>query len=404
VIRTWVYDRSIDEHGKYHDSFFGVLPEFIQKNRNLVIIAGIIGDFPNVAWKARSVNEFIIIPQEYFLSFFDPVRAIIDARKNTIRIEEDVFFLGNDILAILQAELERDFTFFVPHQYLYSFWIRRMQKMFPIETFVTTYENNPWEKVCFLSLRQNQDQIKIYGYQHAVLALSSLNMVVSSVEKTIIPLPDKIITIGEITKRFLEERGKIPPEIVKIGCGLRFIQSIPSENKFCTKNYCLLVAPEGGLSESVNLVTFVFNALKNVKNLKVIIRSHPELPFDQYSKYLHFDISRHPQFSLSTVPDIQEDLAACDILIYRGSSVAIDGLKTGMGLIHVKLQDILPVDPLFDCQWLKWTVGDEPGLRRAVEEIYAMNDETYQKSLHEAREYLKKYFYEVTDERLQVFI
>lgn len=403
ILRTWLYDRSIDDQQRYHDSFFGILPDYLRKNKNLVIIAGIIGNYLDIAKKAKNVKDHLIIPQEYFLDYGDPLWAVLSVRKNMITLDEKIEFMGNDVTDIIQNELRRDFYNFVPGQYLYSFWARRMQNTFSVDTFTTTYENNPWEKVIFLTLRQYNGNIKIYGYQHAVLAFSSLNMFLSRYEKNIIPLPDKVITIGKITRDLLEKTGNYPPEIIREGCGLRFVQTLSPEHSRRRLQRTVLVAPEGGLSESVNLVNFVFSALKDSQNLKVIIRSHPELPFEKYRKYLNSDIMMRPHFSLSEHISIRDDLDISDILIYRGSSVAIEALKTGLAIIYVKLQDIVSVDPIFDNHSLKWIIKDENELKNAIEEIFTMNKGEYEKKLHEAHDYLKKYFYEVNDERLKEF-
>lgn len=405
IVRTWAYDRSIDGQQQYHDAFFGVLPEFIQKQKNLVIIAGIIGSYPKIAYRLRGVNNFTIIPQEYFLHFSDPVRALRAVRKNGVTVSGEVSYLGSDVSDILQEALYQDNTRHVPLQYLYSCWAKRMQKVFHPEIFTTTYENNPWEKVCFITLKENDPRIKIIGYQHAVLSQSSLNMMINPLEINSLPIPDLVITIGNVTKDFLETRGSYPPERLKTGCGLRFVQSQKTISPRERDNPLrILVALEGGLSESVNLVSFIFHALKEQSGVKIIIRSHPELPFDMFSGYLDVDISRYPHFVCSHNTRLQDDLDECDILIYRGSSVAVDALNRGVSLIHIRQRDILSVDPLFGNSWLKWVAEDEAGLKNAIAEIDEMTAEEYMNAVCEARNYLKQYFYEVTEERMQVFL
>ena len=111
-----------------------------------------------------------------------------------------------------------------------------------------------------------------------------------------------------------------------------------------------------GVYECYKLVNFVFNALSNAKDFRVIIRTHPARPFDRIRKDLCFDIDLHKNFSVSNQKSLKEDLEDVDILIYWGSTVSLEALMMGIPVIHVSLDDIVKVDPLFDCSHLKWTV------------------------------------------------
>jgi len=191
---------------------------------------------------------------------------------------------------------------------------------------------------------------------------------------------------------------------IREGCGLRFGHVFNTGKIQHNKKYKILVTPEGVLSESVNLVNFVHAALKNNKKIKIIVRPHPALPFSAFRHRLNFEIASFPNLSVSNNESVKKDLEESDIVIYRGSSLSIEALMMGIPVIHVSLNDILSVDPLFECSSLKWVVSEERELVDAVEAVYQMRADEYQKKWIEAKKYITNYIYEITDERLSEFI
>ena len=135
------------------------------------------------------------------------------------------------MVGICQAEISKDYRCTAVGEYLHSYYIKRVLKFFDIDTFTTTYENNPWEKVCLLTLKKYSPHTHIIGYQHAALSRASINMFMSDDEKEKIPLPDRIITIGDATKSILEKLGNHNPNKMRVGCGLRFSHIFNTEQK-----------------------------------------------------------------------------------------------------------------------------------------------------------------------------
>ena len=91
-----------------------------------------------------------------------------------------------------------------------------------IRTFLFTYRNNPWERMCMLACRQHSPSTKILGYQHSVVPEAALNMFVHPLEKNIVPLPDRILTTGEISKSIIEHYGDYSLVPVVSACALRY--------------------------------------------------------------------------------------------------------------------------------------------------------------------------------------
>lgn len=406
VLRSWFYPGSMDDNHKYTDSFFGHLPHYLSgQGIRLMIVAGVQGDYEVIAKKIAGERDFFIVTQEYFLRYSDPLKAVFACLLHRVKIKDRIYFEELDVTYIVKDEIRNMNRYSLMIEYLYSYFVRRLLSYVRVATFVTTYENNPWEKVCFWSLRKYSPDTKIIGYQHAVLSQAHVNMLLSKEEKDVVPMPDKVITIGKVTRDILVNRGNYDSDRVKEGCGLRFAHIFKLKEKERLRNFTILVAPEGVLHESVNMFDFVYRSLANCKQYKIRLRPHPALPFPSISEHLSFDIKSTPNVHVSQNARSEKDLEEIDIVVYRGSSLCLEALKMGIPVIYISLKtDILSVDPLFECSNLKWSVRDEQELRSAVEAVYSMSGEEYKSELLKARNYLDSYVHEITEERLKEFI
>ena len=403
VIRTWIYPSSIGSDNKYSDSFFGRLPGFLISNKKkLLIIAGIINDYKNTVNRLSNCQEYAIFPQEYFLKYSDVVKSCFDCYRGRIKLKKRVDFYGLDVSHIVQGEIDKDYRQTIRTEILQRYVINNALKDFKIETFITTYENNPWEKVCFLALREYSPSTKIIGYQHAVVSKASANMVCSKDEISIIPMPDKIITVGEITKRIMEKDGHYPEEKIYPSCALRHEYIYKANIKGFSRNKNILVVLEG-VYNCYKLANFVFTALSDIEDYYVVIRTHPERPFEKIKNDLNFDINLNNNFSIST-SNLKDDLLLADIVIYWGSTVGLEALMMGIPVIHVDLNDMISVDPLYECDHLKWTVKNIAKFPKVLNEIDRMSDGDYTDQYKKAKAYIERYLQRVTDSRLQEFI
>ena len=404
VIRSWFYDKSINENNEYHDSFFGALPEYLtKKGEKFVVIAGILGNYRSIVKKISKNKDYLIIPQECFLNYLDPLKSIFNIHRNKIRIDENIKFMELDVTDMVKAEISKDYKYTSSADYLHSYYIKRMLNLFEIGTFVTTYENNPWEKVSFLTLKRYSPSTRIIGYQHSVLSRASVNMFMSKSEKKVVPIPDVVVTVGKVTKRILETYGNYDPDRVREGCALRFEYLFKKKPEIKRKkNNNILLTPEGVFEESVNISNFVYDALKDEEE-NITIRAHPVLPFRKFQHRLNFDVESNPKITVSGNTSVEDDLKKADVVVYRGSTLAIEALMMGIPVIYIDLGDILSVDPLFECKALKWVVRTEKELVDAIETINSMTDDEHMDKWTEAKKYLNDYFSEINDERLNTF-
>ena len=116
---------------------------------------------------------------------------------------------------------------------------RRLNSNRFLEKIIYPFENKPMEK--FLSLGLS-NKIKKIGYQHTSITPSHLSFQFSKTEINKTPLPDKIVTVGKITKNWLIKRCNFPPKKIIQGVALRTFQNKPLVRDFLHPimlNYCL---------------------------------------------------------------------------------------------------------------------------------------------------------------------
>jgi len=403
VIKTFIYNSTFDEKSNYSDAFFGVLPEYLRDREELLILADVLGDYRRNISSIKKNKTFTIVPLEYILSYWDPIKAVLKTLINRVVVRGDVRFFDFNISGLINSEIATDYKRGSPFaQYLHLICTERLLKIIKIKTFVLTYENNPWEKMCIAALRRESPHTKIIGYQHTVVPQASANMFISEHEEGILPLPDKILTVGSIPKGIMERYGLYRNSRIEESCALRFDYLFNTPTRPRSKSGDILVVLEG-IPRVYRLVNYVLKELLDRKDLKIKIRTHPVLPFRAFGKDVDYDINALNNVSLSNGRSVRSDVDEASIVVYWGSTVALEALMMGKPVIHFDMQNILSYDPLFENHHLKWTVTEDDSLIHTIDKIYGMDDATFCLQQAQAREYLDKYFYKVTEEGLQKF-
>lgn len=405
VIRTWFYPGTLENKG-YIDSFFGVLPSYlIRKGEKLIVIAGVMGEYRPIVKKISGQKDYLIFPLELFLNYLDPVWALAEMLLHRVKIEGEIDFNGIDVSDTIRRELDKEFAGVSPvFNYLNFYCIKRLLSRVKIHNFITIYENNAWERMCILALRKYSPGTFIICYQHPPLSEASVNMMISNHEKDIMPMPDRINTIGKINKKWLEQYGNYNPDLIHESCALRLEEIYstgPAPRGFSHKILIIL----GGINNrAIDMINFVHKGMKDLNKYRIEIRPHPALPFQVLSDKLDFNMSKSSLFSISTNQSVIKDLQEADIVLYDASTISLQALNIGIPVIHIVLRDILSFDPLFQCNFLKWTVAKEEELLPTIERIYQLSDEEFQRQQREAQTYIKDYIYPCTEEKLSEFI
>ncbi|BCB96310.1 hypothetical protein JZK55_12320 [Dissulfurispira thermophila] len=208
--------------------------------------------------------------------------------------------------------------------------------------------------------------------------------------------------MGRRTKEIMEKYGNYSPEMLKIGCALR--QEYLNDFKLLKrKRFNKIIVPLTMVSnESVLVLKFLYESGLGQTETKVIIRCHPAAPFKSFKNHINFQLPDN--FIISNEKSVYEELSTTDIVLYTWTTVAVEALRLGLPIIYLDVLNPMYVDPLFECNALKNSVKKPKELLSAINDFYNMDDKSFYMEQQVAQEYLKEYFYPVTEENLTPFL
>ena len=200
---------------------------------------------------------------------------------------------------------------------------------------IHTLEGHGWERIVAATAHALPNPSHVIGYQHAVLFPGDKSLYYDHGGGTV---PDHIFTSGDITRDILSRDIKFfKKQITTLGSIKR--DSSLTNVCFQTHGTCLF-APEGTLDEVRIMTQLATSAARQTSALQFVMRLHPVIrPSDVDS--IIAECSPTPiNFTLSTA-SIDEDLKAASWICYRGSTVAFQGILSGLRPIYMNPDDSL---------------------------------------------------------------
>ncbi len=404
VIKTFIYDHSFDSQGNCKDSFFGKLPDFARQSKDVLLFANVIGIYGDCLDKIKACQNQLIVPYEMFLSLSDILQASFEALFSSINIEKDMLFLGFNVHDVLNRLIWQSFKGVQFHQFLHYWATRKLMKQVDASTFLFSFENYPWERMCVLAVRESEKNVKLIGYQHTVVPQAFLNMFIGSDEAQLMPLPDKVLTAGNVTKEIMERYSDYGPVKINTACALRYEYLFNADNKLKRKKISnVFIALEITL-ESYDMVCCIIKELSKDNKYKVKIRAHPALPWRCFVEKFGCKVDQYENFEISKTVSMKEDLDWADVVVYSGTTVGIEALMSGKPVIHFDRGLILSYDPLFESSYLKWTFSEGNSLRQIFKQIDGLSADEFKNQHDKAKKYIEQYFYPISDKKLNAFV
>lgn len=221
VIKTMSYSSCWDEQGTYADLFFGRLPQILQKDKNVLVWTSHRGAYQQFLERLPKGEGLFILPVEYFIGLWDVMRAFWRIVCFRVPVTGQERFKTIDVSELLRFELARTMNGVDIFQLLHYYATRRLLKTLKVRSFLFTFDNSPWERMCTMAIRQDSPSTRFMGYQHSVVPQAALNLFVSRHEQKIVPLPEMILTTGDYPKEILRfySYGQLP---VMKACALRY--------------------------------------------------------------------------------------------------------------------------------------------------------------------------------------
>jgi glycosyltransferase involved in cell wall biosynthesis len=376
LIHSWIFDRSFDNKGEYHDIYLGDLATHLKnKGKRVVIVPYILyaSSYRQTLKKLKQSIGNFLLPESY-LKLSDIMRIFfktLSSRDRRAYPDLQGMKIAGIVADDIKQHLQRtDLT----HNLLLYEAIKRWKRAgVNIDSLIYTYENHTWEKVYCLALREFYPSVKIIGYQHSTVPRMLLNYFFAREELPVLPFPDKVITNGRYTEKLFKESGYDPARVVRGGAiryaGLLQKKAIPPQRD--ATHPVILVTPSMDKNETVELVGKVIRAFSDKKQYKIILKFHPAFPY-RFVKEKTGTLPQH--FNVSETP-ISELLQECNVLVYTITATSIEALALGVPVLHIKSDLTIDRDNLADYpQDIRASASTPENIVKAVEKILKMDE------------------------------
>ena len=198
---------------------------------------------------------------------------------------------------------------------------------------IHTFEGHGWERIVAASAHALPTPAHVIGYQHAVLFPGKKSIYYDHGGGTV---PDYIFTTGDTTRDILVKDIKFfHGQISSLG-SIKYKSSLPNID-FRARGTCLF-APEGTLEEVRIMAQLAIDAARLDPAQVFVLRLHPVINRSDFDSMIAAWPPTPSNFSLSTAP-LDNDLEAGSWICYRGSTVAFQGILSGLRPIYLNPDD-----------------------------------------------------------------
>lgn len=409
VLVTLVHPHSFSPEGRFRDTYFGGLSEWLAARNRPVVVAGLVqGQSIALArafqsgdgGTARMSLDAVLGPGEILCCGWNALCAFLSSGSwnATVRVH------GVNIECLIAHAVREAHGSGEVFRSLYVYeCARRLAARVRISRCVYPYENRAWEKMLLLGIRAGSPATRMVGYQHASITASHTNFMLGDKEPEVTPLPDVVVTMGAVTKDWLIREGRHPASLVKAGCALRQARAGAGalRQRRAKRVARVLVALATSQTEYLGTLMFLNEAVDPNEGREIRIRPHPTLSLAEAVRLLPDGRARFP-YATSRGP-VAEDLAWADVVLYASSTIGLEAVGMGVPAVYLDLGDILDTDPMGGWTEFKWIAREPKDLRTVLVEIETLPDVQYEARQRKGQAYADAYLYPVTDRNLEAF-
>lgn len=399
VLRTWLSPAAFDG-GTYTDPYFGPLREkLLERGHRVITVAGTLASYPETLALMAAHPELEIYPEELFLTASDVTRVARRVFRARPVVSGPLQFGGSDATAAVQASLDAESA---GRQVYLNELLRpiaaRIEQRFELATVIATYEDLAWEKVWWATLAERSPRTLRIGYQHAPVYPAMTTFARPPLAAgPARPGPDRIVTMGAVTRDRLAEAG-VPESLLVEGPSLRLVPRPPAARTSRPTGPLLVIL--GEFERSLRLARLIADTVAQRPGTTAVLRLHPLTPRDRFLA----EMGPLPDgVTVSSAVALEADLAPAGAVAYDASSVALDALLAGVPVVHVDLGDPLSFDPLHGGAPLHWEAASPAQIADALDAIDALSDSEYVDRAQQAARVASAWFGPLDDAHLSAF-
>jgi hypothetical protein len=291
-------------------------------------------------------------------------------------------------------------------EYLHHLLVYRATRRFfrhcAPQAFIYPFENKSIEKMVLLGIADSGREPKVVGYQHTSITARHAGLLFSRGEAQLTPLPQRIITVGKVTKDYLEAAGNYPWGILAAGCALRQMwRSGQEQQRTGRASMRVLLALSSSRRELVRSVAFFKKVMALVPGLELGIRPHINFPIALLPQDLAIWMHGNARDLSGTT--LQENLDWCGVTAYVSSTVALETLMCGKPVINIRIGEVVSPDPVLGEVPFRWTVETAEEMSTVLAQIREMSDSEYASRSARAVDYVRNYLSPLDDAALSGF-
>lgn len=391
------------------DRYFGDLPTLIREqapSKRIVYVAYVYTPYRKRLQDISSVSPTPYIPLFQFLNAGDLLRAVGQtigatflrhANLGTSNVHAEAM---KDLLkeALMEDVSKRGYL----HNLLVYFSTVRMTRELSPKTVIYPYENKSLEKELLIGVRTASATTGLIGYQHTSITPRHIGLQFGKNEAARTPLPDRIVTVGNITRNFLESTGNYPAGMLVTGCALRQVWEAPLPQKpFALERPKVLLSLSSSIGELISALAFMRQVKERLPGLELGVRPHINFPLRTLPSELLGWVNRNA-IDLSGTK-LHENIAWADHTVYVSSTVALESLMVGRPVIYLKIDPSNP-DPLLGNVRFRWYAENVDEFLGALSSFAKLEASQIDMLRNEAIDYVRNYLAPKSREAVASFL
>ncbi len=382
------------------DPFFGDLPiQCKQHGLNPMYFAHIDNYSADNLSLLDKFKATPVATYAHFLSLYHVLQIIIKALRFSSKLLNNQEVFGVRTKTVIQNDISSSASRHVCYSLLMKKCMLILLKRYPKAKLIHMYEGNPWEYGCIRSAKVLQ-RICI-GYQHCAILPIYFKMRNSSTG--IKPMPNYIITSGENAKKILVDYWGHDSAKTIGSCAFRqadiYKYSAKENLNNSAENILILLQ---GLPSDVRMIKMIASLLQSKIPRNISVRHHPaaRLSFD------YATLCCDPLVTMvdSTQPNLYQDVLNADIVLYNGTTAALEAIALGVPALHINLNESVSVDPIFEKPGLSATYNPEDDLLQSCDTMLLRTAKNHQREWQMARAYYQTYFSEQTADKVAFLV
>lgn len=341
VVLTFIDSRCFSNN-KYHDPFIGKFLDKIENKEHVIIVP--VFNKSNFtqsrifsSWLLR--NKYSLILPQNQLSIFNHFNLIFKSFFKYPKLVSEIFFCGVDVKYLINKERLEEWSNFTLHNEFIISFTKKLIKIKGKKLVIYPFENQVWERLMLDNLKHDSNVIS-FGVQNAPAPKLSTRYYFSKKYMSDLPLPTYMFVTGEISFNNLFKYYSDYCNVIKLSSSRRIV-SLNRDLEMNKSNKNIFIACSISVNESIELISFVINSLRDIDDININILPHPLANYD-YHKLLK--VLKAP-LNVKIKDNFVSELNQSDLVIFDSSTVGLEALLNGIMPVHITHVSSLDVNP-----------------------------------------------------------